>query len=317
MSHNKRVADLYDALKECLQLKLCAGEAGLPQALLDSSLDSRRDIIAGPLTYIHPNRIQVIGQAEYTYLKDTDTNRQRALERLFQRYTRAVVLVDKVPIDADLLAVAEQNDCAVFCSPLPDKEVLDHLQYFAALHLSQKTTLHGVFLEVLGMGVLITGDPAVGKSELALELISRGNRLIADDVVEFRRIAPDIISGQCPPLLQEFLEVRGLGVLNVRSMFGDNAIKQTKYLRLIVNLEVMDDQQLHAMERLVPQQATCSVLEVDIPRVTIPVAPGRNLAILVEAAVHNHSSKLKGYDATQVFMDRQQQTILENSSEAS
>ena len=313
MPHNVRVRDLFEALRDNLKLQLCAGEGGLDRNLLDASLDPARYIIAGPLTHIHPNRIQVIGRAEIAYLDDPARDRKQALRRLYGQHTRAVVLVDGVQPERDLQEQADATNIALLYSPLPDKVVLDHLHHFAALRLSEKTILHGVFLEVLGMGVLLTGDPAVGKSELALELISRGNRLIADDAPEFIRIAPDIISGSCPPMLREFLEVRGLGVLNIRAMFGDNAIKHNKYLRLLVHLKRMSTQELGEMERLPPQRETREVLGEHIPQVTIPVAPGRNLAILVESAVRNHLLKLKGYDATQVFIERQQQALMSDS----
>jgi len=309
MPHKVRVDDLYQALQARLQLQLLGDEAGLQRPLLGDTLDPATYIIAGPLNYIHPNRIQVIGKAEQAYLNDPERDQARALERLFQPYTRAVILVDGVNADPALLQAANDNGVVLLSSPLSDKVVLDHLQHFAALRLSDKTILHGVFLEVLGMGVLLTGDPAVGKSELALDLISRGNRLIADDAPEFTRIAPDLVSGQCPAVLREFLEVRGLGVLNIRAMFGDNSIKHSKYLRLIVHLKRMNDQQITAMERLSPQQEQREVLGVTIPQVTIPVAPGRNLAILVETAVRNHLLKLQGYDATEVFIQRQQQAM--------
>ena len=315
MPHNVRVRDLYAVLKDSLKLRLLAGEAGLDRPLLDATLDPSSYIIAGPLTYIHPNRIQVIGKAEANYLDNLGHARTQALEQLFREHTRAVVLVDGVPADQELLRQAGNSGIALFGTSLPDKVVLDHLHHFAAMRLSDKTTLHGVFLEVLGMGVLITGDPAVGKSELALELISRGNRLIADDAPEFTRIAPDIISGSCPPMLREFLEVRGLGVLNIRAMFGDNAIKHTKYLRLIVHLKRMRTPELEKMARLPSSNESREVLGVYIPQVTIPVAPGRNLGILVESAVRNHLLKQQGYDATQVFIERQQQALMEESGD--
>jgi HPr kinase/phosphorylase len=309
MPHKVRVQDLYDALRDRLRLQLLAGQSGLHRSLLDPSVDPSSYIIAGPLTYIHPNRIQVIGRPELAYLNDPERDRQRALERIFQKHTRAVVLVDGVDSAPDLLKQADLAGVPLFSSPVPDKVVLDHLHQFAAQRLSEKVTLHGVFLEVLGMGVLVTGDPAVGKSELALELISRGNRLIADDAPQFTRIAPGIINGACPPVLREFLEVRGLGVLNIRAMFGDNAIKHTKYLRLIVNLRHMSAEQLEKMPRLSALRETREILGEPIPQVTIPVAPGRNLAILVESAVRNHLLKQQGYDATEEFIDRQQQAL--------
>ena len=170
--------------------------------------------------------------------------------------------------------MADANAVALMRSPLADSQVLDNLQYYASLFLSEQTTLHGVFLEVLGMGVLLTGDPAVGKSELALDLITRGSRLVADDAPEFTRIAPDIISGACPPLLREFLEVRGLGILNIRAMFGDSSIKRTKYLRLIVHLKRMSAEQISGMDRLSGAHTNRDVLGVSVPQVTVPVAPG-------------------------------------------
>ena len=312
MPRNIRVRDLYDSLKGNLQLRLCAGQAGLDRPLLDTTLDPARYIIAGPLSYIHPNRIQVIGKAEMAYLNDPNRDRALALQRLFRKHTSAVILVDGVPPDRELEEQANSSETPLLCSPRADKIVFDHLHHFAALRLSEKTILHGVFLEVLGMGVLITGDPAVGKSELALELISRGNRLIADDAPEFTRIAPDIISGACPPVLRDFLEVRGLGILNIRAMFGDNAIKHNKYLHLIVHLKRMTVQELSSMERLPADPVTREVLGEAVPQVTIPVAPGRNLAILVESAVRNHLLKQQGYDATEIFIERQQAALMKD-----
>lgn len=309
MPHKVRVHDLYETLRDKLQLQLIAGKSGLDIALLDETLDPASHLVAGPLNDIHPNRVQVIGHAEQHYLETLGDEREAMLGHLFRSPTRVLVLVDEVSADPVMLAHAEQAGMVVLTSPLSMRTVLDHLQYFTSLRLSDKSTLHGVFMDVLGMGVLITGDPAVGKSELALELVSRGNRLVADDAPEFTRIAPDTVSGSCPPLLREFLEVRGLGVLNIRTMFGDNAIKHNKYLRLIVHLHPMSDQELATMERLATRQGIREVLGVPIPQITIPVAPGRNLAILVEAAVRAHLLARQGHDATKEFIARQQQVL--------
>lgn len=312
MPHNVRVQDLVEALQERLDLIWLAGRNGATNALLSSDTDPSTGIIAGPLNYIHPNRVQVIGPAELTYLDSLKPSaRLQALQQLFEDGPAAVVLVNGIEGPAELPAMANDAGVALLRSPLPDNQVLDNLQYYASLFLSEKTTLHGVFLEVLGMGVLLTGDPAVGKSELALDLITRGSRLVADDAPEFTRIAPDIVSGTCPPLLREFLEVRGLGILNIRAMFGDSSIKRTKYLRLIVHLKRMSAEQISGMDRLSGAHTNRDVLGVSVPQVTVPVAPGRNLAVLVESAVRNHLLRLKGYDATEVLIERQQQAILE------
>jgi len=312
MPHNIRVRDLHDALHERLRLVWVAGQAGAEKALLSGTADASTGIIAGPLNYIHPNRVQVIGPAEDAYLNGLQANaRRQALQQLFAEEPALVMLVNGIAGPPELAAMANDSGVALMRSPLPDNQVLDNLQYYASLFLSEKTTLHGVFLEVLGMGVLLTGDPAVGKSELALDLITRGSRLVADDAPEFTRIAPDIISGTCPPLLREFLEVRGLGILNIRAMFGDSSIKRTKYLRLIVHLMRMSAEQIAGMDRLSGAYTNRDVLGVSVPQVTVPVAPGRNLAVLVESAVRNHLLRLKGYDATEVLIERQQQAILE------
>ena len=312
MPHNIRVRDLFEALHERLRLTWVAGEAGAENTLLSPDTDASTGIIAGPLNYIHPNRVQVIGPAEENYIDDLRSpNRKQALQTLFAEQPALVVLVNGIEGLPELPGMADEAGVALMRSPLPDAQVLDNLQYYASLFLSEKTTLHGVFLEVLGMGVLLTGDPAVGKSELALDLITRGNRLVADDAPEFTRIAPDIVSGTCPPLLREFLEVRGLGILNIRAMFGDSSMKRQKYLRLIVHLMRMSADQISSMDRLSGTHTNRDVLGVSIPQVTVPVAPGRNLSVLVESAVRNHLLRLKGYDATEVLIERQQQAILD------
>lgn len=164
-------------------------------------------------------------------------------------------------------------------------------------------------MDVLGVGVLIMGDSGTGKSELALELVSRGHRLVADDAPEFRKITPDTISGACPLGMTPFLEVRGLGILNVQALFGDSAVKKDKYLRLIVHLEHMSADKLRVIDRLQGDYRIRRVLSVEIPEIRLPVAPGRNLAVLLECAVRNHSLKMQGYNAAEDFCERQQQAM--------
>ncbi|MGZ8204102.1 MAG: HPr(Ser) kinase/phosphatase, partial [Burkholderiales bacterium] len=175
--------------------------------------------------------------------------------------------------------------------------------------LADSVTSHGVFLDVLGMGVLITGASGVGKSELALELISRGSGLIADDVVEFYRIGPETIEGRCPALLRDFLEVRGLGVLNIRTVFGEAALRPRKNLKLIVHLERPGADLAPPLERLPLRPGTEEIMGVPIGKVTVPVAAGRNLAVLTEAAVRNHVLQLRGIDSTTEFIERQAQQM--------
>jgi HPr kinase/phosphorylase len=181
--------------------------------------------------------------------------------------------------------------------------------------LGEVTTLHGVMLDVLEIGVLITGESSIGKSELALELVSRGHGLVADDVVELQQIAPDTIQGRCPPMLRDFLEVRGLGVLNIRSIFGETAVRPRKALRLIVHLDMPEAGQ-EPKNRLATRSGTQDILGVEIPTVTLAVAPGRNLAVLVEAAVRNHILLTRGIDSTREFIARQEAAIRAEGSGA-
>ncbi len=174
------------------------------------------------------------------------------------------------------------------------------------------TTLHGVFLDVLGIGVLLRGDSGIGKSELALSLVNRGHRLIADDAVDFTKIDADTIMGSCPELLQDFLEVRGLGILNIRVMYGDSAIKNNKRLQLIVKVAIFPNEELTKIDRLHGVYKEQNILDVNIPQVTIPIAPGRNLSVLIESAVRNQILKNTGYNASEDFINRQHNLLNKN-----
>ncbi|MCK4586926.1 MAG: HPr kinase/phosphorylase [Gammaproteobacteria bacterium] len=178
-----------------------------------------------------------------------------------------------------------------------------------------KTVVHGVFLDIHGLGVLLTGDSGVGKSELALELISRSHCLIADDAIEFSQQDPGEVLGTCPEALRDFLEVRGLGVLNIRAMYGDGVIQTSKNLCLIVHLERMAPEKIQQVDRLEGCYGHQHILGTEIPMVTLPVASGRNLAVLVEAAVRHHILLRKGYNASKAFIARQQQILHQQSKQ--
>ena len=201
--------------------------------------------------------------------------------------------------------LADKSNIALFISSLGGEPLVDDLRYYLSRTLAEKLTMHGVFMEVISIGVLLTGDSGVGKSELALELITRGHRLIADDSPVFTRIAPDIVQGTAPPTIRDFLEVRGLGILNIRQMYGNSAVKETKYLRQIIDLRFAGKDSSVNKDRLRSAQRTMNVLGLDIPVFTLPVAPGRNLAVLVEAAARNHILRVGGYYAEKEIADRQ------------
>ena len=319
MEHQLTAADVYERYQDQLALTWLAGRAGRDRPLRPQLQDTRGSTVLGALVghmnLRSPSRVQVLGAAELRYLARLGrTEFDDALEQLFINEPCLIIVADNEPVPEDLISHADRSQTPLIHSGLTSYKLVSHLQYFLSNLLAEKITLHGVFMEVKSIGVLLTGDSGMGKSELAFELITRGHRLIADDAPEFYRIAPDTVNGVCPKALDGFLEVRGLGVLNIRAMFGDNAIKQNKYLRLIINLKDIKRDNDWEVDRLYGSTRMRTILEVDVPEITLPVAAGRNLAVLVEGAALNHILKLKGYDAARDFIDRQQQLIQDGES---
>ncbi len=300
------IARLFEDNREKLRLEWVAGRQGGAKDLnSELTKDSSKGLI-GHLNFIHPNLIQVLGESEVTYLNSLDVaSCSQTLAQIATRELACFIVAGANDTPRPLVTVAEATQTPLFVSPVASVELMWMLRPYLARALADSATVHGVFLDVLGMGVLITGDSGVGKSELALELITRGSGLIADDVVELFRVGPETIEGRCPQLLRDFLEVRGLGVLNIRTIFGEAALRPRKNLKLIVRLERPAGQDLSLMERLPLKPGTERIMGVDIREVTIPVAAGRNIAVLIEAAVRNYVLQLRGIDSTQEFISRQ------------
>jgi HPr kinase/phosphorylase len=264
----------------------------------------------GHMNFIHPFRVQMIGAAEASYLRSLPEEAlQQAISRLFTTDLAAIIVANGEEIPKYLLDECNRHHMALLTSPQPSPHVVDVIRLYLSRVLAESTSLHGVFLDVLEMGVLITGASAIGKSELALELISRGNGLVADDIVELYRISPDTLEGRCPTVLRDFLEVRGIGVLNIRTIFGETAVRPRKLLKLMVHLEDHSNEQFSELDRLQVSATYQEILGVPIRKVTIPVAAGRNLAVLVEAAVRNFVLNQRGIDSTKEFIERQQKLM--------
>ena len=304
------VAELFKQTRRKLKLNWVAGANGGSKTLTSVTVSKPSLALIGHLNFVHPNRVQVLGCAEMDYLRSLPTEEAaQSIENLYSTDLAAVIVANGEKVPDTLIAAADKHLTPLFTSPLRSPELMDILSHFLAQAVADSVSLHGVFMEVQGFGALIKGDAAIGKSELALELISRGHRLIADDIVDFFRISPERIEGRCPPLLQDFLEVRGLGILNIRALFGDNSVKPTKPLDLIIQLEMADKQAPQLLDRLSIKTQNEEVLGVKVPKVRIPIAAGRNIAVLVEVAIRNHMLLLRGINATKQFTQRQQREM--------
>jgi HPr kinase/phosphorylase len=308
------VAQLFDYHRERLQLARVGGNLDAPIAI-NQQHTSPADLV-GHLNLIHPDRIQVIGTPEINWASQQHAVRvSRHMDEIIAARPPAVIVADGCPIPAPVREACEKSDTALFSTPQSAAVVIDLLRLWLSRQLAETVEVHAVMMDVLGMGVLITGDSGVGKSELALELISRGHGLVADDIVEIARVAPNSLEARCPPMLRDFLEVRGLGVLNIRTVFGETACRRKMKLKLVVNL-LRPQKGAAEIDRLPLGAETQEILGVPVRKVSIPVAAGRNLAVLLEAAVRSTILLLRGIDSTQEFVERHKQAMDEGDGTA-
>ncbi|WP_028357327.1 HPr(Ser) kinase/phosphatase [Brackiella oedipodis] len=302
------IADIIAANQNTARLVWIAGQNGVNRKFIGANT-SGSDLV-GHLNMIHPSRIQIFGKEEIVFYNKKSANlRERILLELCNGGAPCLIVADELEVPADLIDFCNRYDLPLLSSNSNAAHVIDVLREYLGRHYAPQTTVHGVFMDVLGVGVLITGKSGLGKSELALELISRGHGLVADDAVQFSRVAPTLIVGHCPPLLRNLLEVRGIGLLDICTIFGETSVRRKMSLKLIVNLVQADHNEY---ERLPMQAQTQEVLGLPIRYVMIPVAAGRNLAVLVEAAVRNTILQLRGIDTLGEFMQRQSAAMKQN-----
>ena len=299
------VSELVDRFSEQLDLRWISGRRHADRRTLSVASFRARPSLVGYLNLIHPNRIQVLGREEMTWLDQLGAKKRwETIAEICAGRPAALIVAGGSDIGDDLEELSRDNETPLLGSGRPGWELVSTLQYQVARALAHRVVVHGVFMEIFTLGVLITGDAGAGKSELALELLARGHRLIADDSPEFTQMTPDIIDGSCPDVLRDCLEVRGLGVLNVRRMFGDAAVKSNKFLRLILHLHQPAPGDQSKIDRVAGHSEKSRVLDLDIPRIPLQVLPGRNLAVIAEAAVRNFMLRMKGFDATADFLQR-------------
>lgn len=297
---------LFEAHRTALRWEWLAGHAH-PERRFDEvavrDAQSAADLV-GYLNYIHPYRVQIVGRREVRYLIDAPPDDQeRRISRIVTLEPPVVVVADRQTPPDRLVAMCERADIPLFVTEESAGHVIDVLRAHLGQHFADRTTRHGVFMDILGLGVLLTGESGLGKSELGLELISRGHGLVADDAVDLYRVSQTALEGRCPDLLLNLLEVRGIGLLDIKAIFGETAVRRKMRLKLIVHL-VRKETLEREFERLPYEPLYENVLDVPVLKAVIAVDAGRNLAVLVEAAVRNTILKLRGIDTYQEFIAR-------------
>ncbi|MEY2891739.1 MAG: hypothetical protein RJA98_1647 [Pseudomonadota bacterium] len=306
---------LFEEHRTTLRWEWLAGHAH-PQRRFDESAvrnaQSAADLV-GYLNYIHPYRVQLVGRREVAYLLEcTPEDQERRIQRIVTLEPPVVIVADgQVPPDR-LVAMCDRADIPLFVTAESAGQVIDLVRYTLSHQFAERTTRHGVFMDILGLGVLLTGESGLGKSELGLELISRGHGLVADDAVDLFRVSQTALEGRCPELLLNLLEVRGIGLLDIKAIFGETAVRRKMRLKLIVHL-VRKETLERDFERLPYEPLYEDILDVPVRKVVIAVDAGRNLAVLVEAAVRNSILQLRGIDTYREFIERHQRAMSRNS----
>ncbi len=306
---------LFEAHQSQLKWEWIAGHAHPERKFTDAAVrdaQSAADLV-GYLNYIHPYRVQLVGRREVVYL-GTDVPpeiQERRIQRIVTLEPPVLIVADGVAPPERLVAMCDRAEIPLFTTTQSAGHVIDVVRYYLNHLLAERTTRHGVFMDILGLGVLLTGESGLGKSELGLELISRGHGLVADDAVDLFRITQNTLEGRCPDLLMNLLEVRGIGLLDIKAIFGETAVRRKMRLKLIVHL-VRKETMEREFERLPYEPLYEDILGIGVRKVVIAVDAGRNLAVLVEAAVRNTILQLRGIDTYQEFIRRHQAAMDQN-----
>jgi HPr kinase/phosphorylase len=284
---------LTDEVAEQLELTLLSGAEGLDNVINRQRIQKPGLALAGFLEYIHPGRIQILGKSEINFLLERPAaERARIMSQLCRQGVSCFVLTTGLVPPTEILEETDRNRVPLFRTPLTSSTVIDRVTRYLEDRLAPRAAIHGVLLDVYGLGVLLTGDSGVGKSESALDLVVRGHRLVSDDVVEIRRRG-EILIGTGPELTRYHMELRGVGIINVKDLFGVASVRLSKFVELVINLDVWRPGKKY--DRLGLDEQWYEILGVTLPYVEMPVGPGRNLSVLIEVAARNHLLKLKGY----------------------
>ncbi|HZG55284.1 HPr(Ser) kinase/phosphatase [Paenibacillus sp.] len=310
MAKKVKAADLV----KHFALEVLAGEAGLQRPIQVADLHRPGLVLAGYSNYYAKERVQLLGVTEMSFFETlTGATRRERSEALCQSDTPCLLVTRGLEVPAELLEAANAHEIPLLRSPMTTTMFASRLTGYLENRLAPSTTIHGVLVDIYGVGMLITGSSGIGKSETALELVKRGHRLVADDAVEIRQTADNELHGNAPDLIRHLLEIRGLGIINVMTLFGAGAVRNFKKISVVARLETW--QQDKQYDRLGLDEEKTRIIDTDLPLVTIPVRPGRNLAVIIEVAAMNYRLKRMGYNAAQQFTNRLTETIAEDYDE--
>ncbi|MEH7413729.1 HPr(Ser) kinase/phosphatase [Neobacillus drentensis] len=305
-----RTKDIY----EKFNLELISGEEGINRPITMSDISRPGIEMAGYFEFYPAERIQLLGKTELSFFQELSPNdRASRMERLCTDITPAIIVTRGIDVPKELIEASERESVPVLKTNMVTTRFSSRLTNFLESKLAPTTAVHGVLVDVYGIGVLITGKSGVGKSETALELVKRGHRLVADDCVEIRQEDQDTLVGTSPDLIEHLLEIRGLGIINVMTLFGAGAVRSNKRITLIMNLEIWDAKKQY--DRLGLDEEKMRIIDTDVPKLTVPVRPGRNLAVIIEVAAMNFRLKRMGVNAAQQFTDRLSDVIEEGDHE--
>lgn len=307
MPSKTKVSDLVRRFK----LDVLSGEDGLERIIPVADLYRPGLEMAGYFNYHPHERVQILGRTELAFYQTlSDEERLDRIRKLCDSGIPCICISRGLPVPVELIEVASEKQIPVLRSNMPTTNMLSKFTDFLENKLAPSTTIHGVLIDVYSIGVLITGSSGIGKSETALELVKRGHRLIADDAVEIRQTAENILIGNAPELIRHLLEIRGVGIINVMTLFGAGAVRNNTKISMVCKLETW--QQDKQYDRLGIDEEKTRIIETDVPLVTIPVRPGRNLAVIIEVAAMNFRLKGMGYNAALQFTNRLTETMAED-----
>jgi HPr kinase/phosphorylase len=305
-----RVEKLASDPRSGLQCSIIAGQAGVTRRITAARIQKPGLALAGYTEQVHPERVQILGATEIGYLARLPVEQRRArLESLVALRPACICVTRGLPAPEDLVRACESAGLTILGSPLSSSAFIERISKYLEDQLSPTTSIHGVLMDVLGVGILLLGKSGIGKSEAALDLVMRGHRLVADDIVDIRKKAPDMIFGSGSDIIKHHMEIRGLGIINIKDLFGVAAVRDLKKIEVVVELvEWREDEEY---DRLGVEDLVYKILDVNVPLLRVPVRPGRNMTTIIEVAARNQLLKFRGHHSAREFQERLNRSIAE------